>query len=109
MRQAGVVAAGGIVALTENVDRLADDHEKAATLASGLREIDAIEVDPFSGETNMVFISMEPETSIELGRYLGEHGVIITVDVRVRLVTHLDVSRDDISQVINLVRAFFKN
>jgi threonine aldolase len=59
MRQAGVLAAAGIVSLKRMVDRLADDHEKAKNLALGLAEIPGIQVDPDMVKTNMVFFELE--------------------------------------------------
>lgn len=58
MRQAGVLAAAGIVALHEMIERLADDHEHAHRLAMGLAEIPGVEVDPEIIRTNMVFFSL---------------------------------------------------
>ena len=58
MRQAGVIAAAGIVALTEMIDRLAEDHDNAKRLAGGLAEIDGLSVDPGSVKTNIVYINI---------------------------------------------------
>ena len=109
MRQAGIIAAGGIVALTENVERLAEDHENAKDLADGLAQISGIEVDPASVETNMVFIEVERESLSEFVRYLDERGLKISGGKSIRLVTHIDVSSSEIKQVIELMSSFFRN
>ncbi len=109
MRQAGVIAAGGITALNENVERLADDHDNAKALALGLADIDEIDVDPDAVETNFVYISVAPDSVAELIRYLDEHGIKIRGGKVIRLVTHIDVSGDDIGRVIERMGAFFSN
>ncbi len=109
MRQAGIIAAGGIVALTENVERLAEDHENANTLARGLAEVGGIEVDPASVETNMVFVSVDDESRSDFVRYLDERGVKISGGSPIRLVTHIDVTSDDVERVVQLMGSFFTN
>lgn len=109
MRQAGVIAAGGIVAFNENVERLADDHGNAKTLALGLAEIDGIDVDPDAVETNFVFITVAPDSVAEFVRYLDENGVKIRGGKPIRLVTHIDVSSDGIRRVIETMGSFFSN
>ena len=59
MRQAGIVAAGCLYALDNHVERLAEDHENARHLAEGLAEIDGIEIDPATVETNIVIFEVE--------------------------------------------------
>ena len=109
MRQAGIIAAGGIVALTENVERLAEDHDNARQLALGLAQVDGIDVDPASVETNMVFVAVDPENMREFVRYLDERGVKISAGNPMRLVTHIDVSSEDVNRVVELTGAFFSN
>lgn len=64
MRQAGVLAAAGIVALNQMVERLADDHHHAQQLAQGLQQIPGIQVDPDMVQTNMVFFSLSEDVSL---------------------------------------------
>ncbi len=106
MRQAGIVAAAGIVALEEGVDRLAEDHAHAAALADGLKNIDELSVD--GPHTNMVFLTLSPIVAQDLKVYVRERGIIVapTAD-RVRLVTHLGVCTEDVSTVINVCKDFF--
>ncbi|HSL57679.1 MAG TPA: low-specificity L-threonine aldolase [Acidimicrobiales bacterium] len=106
MRQAGILAAAGIVALTEHVDRLADDHANAAALAAGLAGIDGVEVT--SVATNMVFASFAG-LPVGLRAALAADGIAIIGDSGggpVRLVTHLDVSADDIDVVVAAVARY---
>jgi len=106
MRQAGILAAAGIVALTDHVDRLADDHANAAALAAGLAGIDGVEVT--SVATNMVFASFSG-LPVGLRAALAADGIAIIGDSGggpVRLVAHLDVSADDIAIVVGAVARF---
>jgi threonine aldolase len=108
MRQAGILAAAGIIALTEHVDRLSEDHANARILADGLSRIDDIVIDPDLVQTNMVFVPMKTDRADDLAAYLREAGVLITAEDPIRLVTHLDVGADDIHQVVSLFEAYFK-
>jgi threonine aldolase len=109
MRQAGILAAAGIYALKNNVKRLEEDHRNAALLAEGLSGINGLSVDYSDAQTNMVFIE-PPEAQIAaLPAYLSEKGILITGGKPVRLVTHLDVDRDDISRAIRAFRDFFRS
>ena len=107
MRQAGVVAAAGIYALKNNVQRLAADHENARLLAERLAEIDSVEVDPGSVQTNMVFIRVDPDRAEPLREYLKQRNMLIGTGSTVRLVTHLDVSAEEIRALAQAVAQFF--
>ena len=107
MRQAGVLAAAGIVALTGHVERLADDHENAHRLALGLAEIEGITVDPASVQTNMVFAGIAGAAVGPLTDFLKGRGIMVLGGENMRLVTHLDVSAEDIDTVITAFREFF--
>lgn len=100
MRQAGVLAAAGIVALTEMVDRLAQDHTNARNLAQGLAEIDGILIAPAQVATNIVFFEIEhkKKTSADLFESLGAEGVKILKSGphKCRAVTHYHITADDI-------------
>jgi len=103
MRQAGIIAAPGIIALTKMVDRLADDHENARILAEGLRKIDGIEI-KFPVRSNMVYIDLSGLgwTGREWGeacRKLGwtSRGSSATV----RLCTHYGIEREDIEAFLD--------
>ena len=75
MRQAGVLAAAGVVALDSMVDRLAEDHANARKLSEGLAEIDGIDIDPDALPTNLVFFEIERDDWSELHGKLVERGV----------------------------------
>lgn len=100
MRQAGVIAAAGLYALQNNVERLAEDHRRARALAEGLAQSSAIDTDVDRVETNMVFFRPAYPADLNLLKdRLAEEGVLVSV-VRggawFRAVTHLDVSDRDI-------------
>jgi len=107
MRQAGILAAAAIYALEHNVERLAEDHENARILASGLAEIDVLDVKPDEVETNMVFFDTDRAsmTAPQLVEQMAKAGVLMHYESlnRIRLVTHLDVSRE---QILAAVEAF---
>jgi len=108
MRQAGVFAAAGLVALNEMVDRLVEDHVAARRLAEGLAEIRGVEIDPSSVRTNIVIcrITSDACTARELPNLLKEHGVLIGYNGgdRVRFVTHHGISTADIDRTLQAVR-----
>jgi threonine aldolase len=106
MRQAGVIAAAGIYALRNNVDRLADDHANARRLAEGLADIPGLSIDPDNVETNIVLfdISGSGLGSDEFGkRMLEEHGVRFSQlgPTLLRAVTHIDVTKADIETAVS--------
>jgi threonine aldolase len=107
MRQAGILAAAGLYALEHHVERLAEDHENARILAQGLSEIPCLSVTP--PETNIVMVEiLRGPTAAELAERLKRRGVLVapagagTEARKLRLVTHLDVSREDILRTIDL-------
>ena len=106
MRQAGVIAAAGLYALENNVDRLAEDHDSAAKLAQSLSEIDEINVDHADTQTNMLFVDMDGIDSRELTEFLRDRGILIHGGGRIRLVTHMDISESDIDQVVAAFKAY---
>ena len=107
MRQAGVLAAAGIVALNDHVARLAGDHDNARFLAEGLAGIEALRFGPAAVQTNMVFLPLPSETVSRLTAFLRERGVLVAGRGGLRLVTHLDVTAADIERVVALFREFF--
>ncbi|GMQ90547.1 MAG: low-specificity L-threonine aldolase [Gammaproteobacteria bacterium] len=109
MRQAGILAAAGIIALSEHVDRLANDHTNARSLAEGLADIDELAVDPRSVQTNMVFVTLDQERSVALQRQLRRQRILIGAGATLRLVTHLDVTAEDTRTVIAQFKDFFAN
>jgi threonine aldolase len=107
MRQAGILAAAGIVALTENVARLAEDHTNARKLAEGVADIPVLSLDLATVQTNMVFVGIGVERATALTAHLRERGILVSGRGCLRLVTHLDVTAEDIDSVIAAFREFF--
>jgi threonine aldolase len=107
MRQAGLLAACGLYALENNIDRLAEDHANAKRLAEGLGALPGLSVDRDSVETNMVFVGIREETAEGLLPFLRERGIVISgPGPQLRLVTHLDVSAEGVEEVIEGAREF---
>jgi threonine aldolase len=110
MRQAGIMAAGGLYALRYHVERLAEDHERARQLAMGLASIPGIAIEPDRVETNIVIfdVSQAAVTGEAFGsRTLASHGVRFSVlgHTTVRAVTHLDIPPDGIERALDASRA----
>jgi threonine aldolase len=107
MRQAGIIAAAGVYALQHNVERLAEDHANAKTLARGLADIPGLGINPDDIETNLVFFDVDDtgRTAAEIVAALKERGVRMgaTGKHRIRAVTHLDISREDIQTALQAV------
>ena len=103
MRQAGILAAGCIYALDHHVDRLAEDHENARYLAEGLAEIDGIEIDPETVETNIVLFGVEDGPAF-VERFADRVELQAVGPKRVRAVTHLDVTREEIDEALRAFR-----
>jgi threonine aldolase len=109
MRQAGILAAAGLYAVEHHVERLAEDHANARRLAEGLAGLPGLKLDPALVQTNMVFASMvEPGKVGALMEHLKAAGIAILPNPNLRLVTHLDVSRDDVERVIRAFKVFFR-
>jgi threonine aldolase len=114
MRQAGVLAAAGIVALTEMVERLSDDHANAAELASGLGAVEGIFVEPVTIRTNMVFIGLKPDSTLDasqLASRLREEGILVGVvgSRRIRMVTHNDVPPEAVRKTLQAFSRVFEH
>jgi threonine aldolase len=107
MRQVGLLAAGGIFALENNIQRLQEDHQNAALLASGLSGIPELEIDYASAQTNMVFVEVPEDQAIRLQEHLKQQNILIQGGANVRLVTHMDVSTNDIHRVISAFKSCF--
>jgi threonine aldolase len=107
MRQAGIVAAGGLYALRHHVERLREDHENAALLAEGLAAIPGVRLDP-PPETNLVFfdIAGTGRSGDAARARLEAEGVRASGmgGTRLRMVTHLDVTRADVGRAVEAAR-----
>lgn len=97
MRQAGILAAAAKIALTEHVARLADDHANAKKLAEGLNRLPGFKVNTDVVQTNIVFTKVDPSIDQQqLAAKLKEKDIIVTPGNPMRLVTHIDISSNDI-------------
>nr|WP_267874994.1 low-specificity L-threonine aldolase [Massilia eburnea] len=106
MRQAGVIAAAGLYALQNNVQRLAEDHANAAWLAAELAKIGVLQVSV--PQTNIVFVTMPREACEGLNAALAAERIRVSMAPTLRLVTHLDVSRADLEHVAAVIAHYFK-
>jgi threonine aldolase len=118
MRQAGVLAAAGLYALDHHIDRLADDHANAARLAAGIDRLPGLSCEQ-AGDgfwSNLVYFGVDgaaigsPDVGARiLADRLKERGVLAlplgTENPRIRMVTHLDVTRDDIDVTLDALRS----
>jgi len=105
MRQAGILAAAGKMALTENVAQLKTDHENAKNLAIGLSKLEGFSVNPDFVQTNIVFAKLDESVDINcIAHELSEQDITITPGNPVRFVTHRNISAEDISQFLNVLQ-----
>jgi len=113
MRQIGILAAAGLIALEEGPKRLHEDHENARRLAEGLASIPGISIDPASVQTNIVIfdVTETSRTSSEICARLKEVGVLAIgiSDQQIRMVTHLDIKRADVDGAVEILQSIFRN
>lgn len=106
MRQAGIIAAAGIYALENNIQRLALDHEHAEILTKELSKFQQLQVEQNPAQTNMVFFTMEPEKAVQMADFLKKNNILISPGQTSRLVIHLDISREDITYTLKKIDEF---
>jgi threonine aldolase len=115
MRQAGILAAAGIVALETMIDRLEEDHQRAKRLARLLEQIPGILLDPGTPYTNMVFFTIDknmiPMTAAQVSERMAEHGIKLGVTgrFRFRLVTHYWIDDQAIDLTAQKLAEILKN
>ena len=104
MRQAGVIAAAGIYALEHNVDRIAEDHENARTIAQALAATNWAKVSP-EVVTNMIYFNTPGHDAARVVEALERQGIRsgATGPDQIRFVTHLDVSREDTKEIARII------
>ena len=109
MRQAGIIAACGVVALESMVTRLAEDHANARKLAQGLSKIPGIVIEPEKLPTNLVFFEVEAENRVELAAKLEERGIKGGMPVRRwRFALHYGITSDDIDYTLEVIEETFR-
>jgi threonine aldolase len=107
MRQAGVLAAAGIFALENNIERLAEDHEHARLLAAGLGQIEELAVS--EPQTNILFVTPPAGCVAALREALAEEGILIGGGDVLRLATHLDITATDVGRAVAAFVGFFND
>lgn len=105
MRQAGIIAAAGLIALEKMTLRLGDDHATAAALASGLAAMPMIDIDPSRVQTNMVFFRLRNEVRLsapEVSERMKAHGILMlpTDERGFRMVTHYWITPEHVGRVL---------
>jgi threonine aldolase len=113
MRQAGIIAAGGIYALTHHIERLREDHERAGRLAKGLSALKGIKLAPGSPHTNMIFLNLDGCGQADMQQVVARFkskGIAVGISGKsgLRLVVHLGITDEDIQKTI-LEFASFSN
>ncbi|HWI61389.1 MAG TPA: beta-eliminating lyase-related protein, partial [Symbiobacteriaceae bacterium] len=112
MRQAGILAAAGLLSIRTMVDRLAEDHENARALGRGLNEIPGLQVDMATVQTNMVMFDILDDRwdAEQLSGVMVKAGVLAgaTGPRRVRLVTHKDVDAADCAEALDRIARVLK-
>lgn len=104
MRQAGIIAACGLVALDAMVERLAEDHENARLLAEGLATLPGVRLSP-PPQTNIVYFTVDGWDAADLVRRCSQAGVLcLTEGRRVRMVTHRHIGRPQVEEAVERLR-----
>jgi threonine aldolase len=104
MRQVGIIAAAGIFALDHHIERLREDHQNAKRLAVSLKELKGVSIDPKHVETNIVIFDVADTgmAATQVAEAMKKEGILIHAfgKMQIRLVTHLDVTADDIEKAL---------
>ena len=105
LRQAGIIAAPGIIALDTMIDRMDEDHQNAKLLAQGIAEIDGLKIDPDMINTNIVIMEVLTKPIIDFISNLKEKGLLVShADTnRARLVTHYGIESSDIKKTLEII------
>jgi threonine aldolase len=100
MRQSGILAAAGILSLTEQIQHLDQDHQNALQLANTLADVDGLTVDPNNVQTNMLFVGVDKVPVAALRQEMEKDGILISGRTEtIRLVTHFDIKNNDIDRI----------
>ena len=104
MRQVGVLAAAGLIALDHMVDRLAEDHANARTLAEGLSEMDGVTCDLSRVQTNLVFFELDGIPAQQFEDECARRGLLggAVSPNRVRFVTHYGIDSEDVQSALKI-------
>lgn len=110
MRQTGILAAAGIYALKNNRERLFEDHQNAKYFANEIKEIDEIIIDTSLVETNIVLFQLKKFTIEQFLNKCKSKGLLLSLGMPeyIRVVFHLDISKKDTRNAINILKTIFK-
>lgn len=109
MRQAGVIAAAGLIALRDGVDRMVEDHDHAKMLADGLEGLGGVKVRRDWLQTNMVWVDYADDQSKQLVSAAKDAGILLSASYSDgRLVMHRDVSTKDVQTLTNFMQEYFE-
>ena len=113
MRQAGILAAAGIIALEKMIERLEEDHKNTRILGEGLAKIEGVKVDLEAVQTNMVYFDLQ-ELGMDTYKFLpklAEYNILGSPrpPTKVRLVTHYGINREDIYTTIEAIKEIARN
>ncbi len=102
MRQSGILAAAGIYALENNIERLSEDHIRASRLAESISRMSSFSVELEAVQSNMVYVQCDEGSAKEVASRLASRGVDVSeeTDSIVRAVTHLHITDEDIDRAI---------
>jgi threonine aldolase len=107
MRQTGILAAAGLYALENHVERLNDDHRRAKTIAKALEESGWANVDMEGVQTNVIFFTVPLFNAHDVIAQLAQVGILANNEGPiVRLVTNLDISEQDTTEICTILQAF---
>ncbi|MFK7854161.1 MAG: low-specificity L-threonine aldolase [Granulosicoccus sp.] len=108
MRQAGILAAAGKIALTDGLARLHEDHDNAEYLASELKGVSGLEIRHGWTQTNMVWLDLDVDCGAELSAAAKESDILLSAYGRsCRLVTHCDIDKPDLNRLVAFLDQFF--
>ncbi|MGS0689253.1 low-specificity L-threonine aldolase [Shewanella sp. 30m-9] len=102
MRQAGTIAAAGLYALQNNINRLSEDHRRANELARALEQIDGVGIPLGQAHTNMLYVSVSEAMRQRLAKREASNNILLPSGEQMRLVTHLNINDDDLKAIIEL-------
>ena len=102
MRQTGLLAAAGLHALDQHIDRMAEDHRRARMIAEKFDQMEGISVDLNTVQTNVIFAMLDEHIRLDgMGEFMAERGIVIIPEREMRLITHLDHDDDDCHRLVD--------
>ena len=107
MRQAGILAAAGLYAINNNINRLAEDHVRAKRLAQRLLGIEGLTVQGGKAHTNMVYLALEPSKTESFLRSCADQGLLFSGAASCRLVIHNGVDDKMVERAISIISGYF--